>query len=75
MPGRYICLTRVALRLSDASNSGHGGTNVPPIFKIALKIIKHRFRVIKVFEHEILGAKMFRGLKIRNSGLFLTPNY
>ena len=24
------------------------GTNVPPIFKIALKIIAHRFRLIKV---------------------------
>ena len=29
---------------------GHGGTNVPPppIFRIALKIISHRLRVIKV---------------------------
>ena len=30
------------------NQSRHGGTNIPPNFKIALKSISHRFRVIKV---------------------------
>ena len=49
-----------------------GGTNVPPIFKIALKIISHRFRVIKVKGLKILRELRYLGYfcHISNANFF-----
>ena len=42
------CFRNRVSHKNDINQSGHGGQTSPSIFKIALKIISHRFRVIKV---------------------------
>ena len=47
-------------RRRDLTSLGMRGNKRPPIFKLALKIISQRVRVIKVQGLKILGAKVFR---------------